>query len=84
MPIRGDSDDEFDDDWDANDPGDDEDATIPCPHCGQEIHEDAQRCPCCERYLSDADAPAAPVPWLIAVGVLLSLVAVYFWIFGPR
>lgn len=75
--------DEFDDDGDADDPGDDDtSATIPCPHCGEEIHEDAQRCPYCEQYLSEEDRPTRPKPWLIAVGVLLCLVIVYCWIFG--
>ena len=43
-------DDEFDADWD-------DEPTIECPYCGREIHEDAQRCPHCERYISDEDAP---------------------------
>lgn len=84
MANRRASDDEFDDEWEDESSDEDQDGTVPCPHCGQEIYDDASRCPHCEQYLSDADPSAAPVPWLIAVGVLLGLVAVYFWIFGPR
>jgi hypothetical protein len=25
--------------------------TTPCPHCGEEVYENAERCPHCERYL---------------------------------
>ena len=39
-----------DEDWDEEYPDDDDDsATVPCPYCKREIHEDAERCPHCER-----------------------------------
>jgi hypothetical protein len=79
-------------DWDDDDPGmeydpEDEDwpddwddePTIPCPHCGREILEDAERCPCCERYLSEEDAPRPRKPWWIIVGVVACLCVVYLW-----
>ena len=50
------SDDDFEDDDFAVDEFVEHDATIDCPHCGKEIYEDAERCPHCERYLSDEDA----------------------------
>lgn len=61
---------------------DDGDDTIPCPYCRRSIHEDSQRCPHCENYLSEEDAPAARKPWWIVVGVLLCLFIVYRWITG--
>jgi hypothetical protein len=67
----------FDDDVD--DPNDDE-PTLPCPFCGEEVHEDAQRCPYCEQYLSEEDRPTPRKPWWIVVGALAALYAVYRWI----
>ena len=68
------------DGWDGDD-GDEEEPTVPCPYCRREIHEDAQRCPYCENYISAEDAPPARKPWWIIVGVLLALYAVYRWVF---
>ena len=63
--------------------GDDqEEATIACPYCQRQIHEDSPRCPHCEQYLSEEDAPPAHKPWWIIVGALLCLYAVYHWIVG--
>jgi hypothetical protein len=76
--------DEFDDAWEDDSYDDDASDTLPCPHCRREIYEEAERCPHRGHYVSDADSPVAPKPWLIAVGVVLCLIAVYFWVFGPR
>jgi hypothetical protein len=65
------------DDWDAAD-----DATAPCPYCRQLIFEDAERCPYCERYITDLDAPTQRKPWWIIAGFLASFYAIYLWIFG--
>jgi hypothetical protein len=55
---------------------------IPCPYCRREIHEDSQRCPYCEQYISAEDAPPGPKPhWLIA-GVVVCLLLVGLWILG--
>ena len=61
---------------------DDEEPTIPCPYCGAEIHEDSLRCPRCEHYLSDEDAPMSRKPWWIVIGAVLCLYAVYRWTVG--
>jgi len=66
-------------DWDE-DP--DEEATIPCPHCGKQIHEESQRCPYCENYLSREDAPPSRKPWWMILGAIACLYAVYRWIVG--
>jgi hypothetical protein len=75
-------DDEWDDDDDESDEADDVDdePTVACPYCRREIHEDAQRCPYCEKYISAEDAPSAPKPWWIIVGVILCLYVIYRWI----
>ena len=84
MPRRSAEDDEWDDEDDAFEDGpDDDDAeTVACPHCGRQMIEDSPRCPYCERYISDEDAPRARKSWLIIVGTLLALYAVYHWIAG--
>jgi predicted nucleic acid-binding Zn ribbon protein len=82
--------DEWDDDddasWDDEGPygefAADVEVNMPCPYCGEEIHEDAQRCPYCENYISAEDAPQQRKPWWIVAGVLLCLVLVYLWIVG--
>jgi hypothetical protein len=79
MPRVADSDD-WDDDFD--DESADDDATIDCPYCGESIHEESQRCPHCERYLSAEDAPPARKPLWIVIGALLCLYIVYRWIVG--
>ena len=55
---------------------------VPCPYCRRDIHEESQRCPHCEQYISAEDALAGPKPlWLVA-GVVVCLVLVATWIFG--
>jgi hypothetical protein len=58
----------------------DEEDTIPCPHCGREIHEEAERCPHCENYISEEDSPPSRRPWWLLFGVVLCLYAVYRWV----
>lgn len=77
--------DDFDDEEDLDEEFEDEDddePTAPCPYCGREIHEDAQRCPYCDQYISAEDAPAGRKPWWIIVGVILCLLMVLGWLWG--
>ncbi len=73
-----------DDDWDGDDwgeePADDDDATTPCPYCGQPIYEDAPRCPHCERYVSAEDAPPPRKPWWVIAGLFACLLCAYLWV----
>ncbi len=78
------------DDWDdeeeswAEQAGDDDaDYTIPCPRCKRPIHEDAERCPYCERYISVEDAPQPRKPWWIIIGVIICLLLACYWAFWP-
>lgn len=82
MPYADDLDDDWDDDVDPEYGEDDDEPTIPCPYCREEIHEDAQRCPHCDRYISEEDAPMARKPWWIVVGAVACLYMVYRWTFG--
>jgi hypothetical protein len=60
----------------------DSDDTVPCPHCGRQVYEDAERCPHCESYISEEDSPPSRKPWWLVVGVVLCLSAVYRWVAG--
>jgi uncharacterized paraquat-inducible protein A len=73
------------DDEEPDEPDDDEDDdTIPCPYCKKPVHEDAQRCPHCESYISAEDAPPTRKPWWIVVGAVAVLAVVYMWITAGR
>lgn len=61
---------------------DDDDTTIPCPHCGADIYDDAEQCPACGHYLTDEDAPAKPQPWWILIGVSICILIVIAWMLG--
>ena len=80
FPACGD--DELDDrEWpDGDEPEQEDDETIPCPHCRRPVYEDAERCPGCGRYLSREDSPRRPPAWLVA-GVVVGLAIVAYWTF---
>jgi hypothetical protein len=67
---------------DAESDAEDDDYTVPCPFCKRPIHEDAQRCPYCEHYISEEDSPPQRKPWWIVVGAVVGLYVVYRWIMG--
>lgn len=67
--------------WDDDlDEGDDEDTTAPCPHCGADVYDDAERCPHCGVYLSAEDTPRRPKPLWVVVGALAALVGMLWWV----
>lgn len=79
-------DDELEEDWDEDDEDQgwaeyDEAATVECPSCGEEIYEDAQRCPHCGSYVSQEDAPLRKPLWIV-LGTAVCLYVVYRWIVG--
>jgi hypothetical protein len=74
---------EEDDAESGDSPIDDEEVeTTPCPSCRREIHEDAERCPYCEQYISQEDGGLSRKSWWIIVGVALGLFASAWWIFS--
>ena len=48
--------------------------TSPCPHCGEDIYDDAERCPACGMYISDEDAPRRGWPAWMWIAAILALV----------
>jgi hypothetical protein len=93
MPRRVATDEDWDEepeddaDWEPDEveeyvPDDeDEDTTIPCPHCAEPIYDQTERCPHCEKYISEEeDVPRPRKPWWIVLGAILCLYAVIRWI----
>jgi hypothetical protein len=86
MPRWAEEDESWDDDAQSGDDDayfdddetDDDSETIPCPYCHRPIHEDSERCPHCEQYISSVDAPSRK-PWWMVVGVIVCLYLVYRW-----
>jgi hypothetical protein len=83
MTCPRDADDELEDHEYPDEPesdDDDADETIPCPHCGEPVYEDAERCPSCGRYRSREEIGAGRPPWWIVLGVLIGLAVVLGWV----
>ncbi len=58
-----------------------DDDTEPCPYCGKPIYEGSERCPHCENYISEEDAPTGKPAWII-VGTVIALVLAVMWALG--
>lgn len=77
------------DDWDDDDPGfdegaedeDGETAVLPCPSCGAEIYEDAERCPSCGDFITRRRLRGweGRPWWWVALG-LVGIGAVIVWL----
>jgi hypothetical protein len=65
-----------DDGWNQ----DDDEPTMPCPYCREEIYDDSPRCPHCGKYISEEGAPVQRKPWWIILGVLLCIIVIAMWI----
>ena len=83
---RDDEDDEYDDPDDSDEielPDgvyhDDALPTIACPHCREEILEDAQWCPHCEHHLSKEDASTARKSPFWIIMMILALFCAAVW-----
>ncbi len=65
-------------DMDADEGDDSGIETEECPHCGADVHEFAERCPACGRYVSREEAPRGTHPrWVIATATVLLLIMLY-------
>jgi hypothetical protein len=74
-----------DDDWDPEEPDDlddDETDVAPCPTCGVDIFEDAERCPSCGEYVVQRRNAWHGKPWWWVVLGLAGIMAV-LWLMMP-
>ena len=67
-------DDELDDgdEFDYGDRGEDDGDTVPCPFCGEEIHEDSDVCPKCGNFVDLAAVRTAQPQWVFWTAVILA------------
>lgn len=84
MGMRDDDYDDPDDDdpWDG---GDDEGSAdvLPCPECGAEVYEEAERCPVCGNYIvHESNVWSGRPLWWILLGGLGMLMAVLALVLG--
>lgn len=57
---------------------DDEQPTVPCPHCRREILEDVPQCPYCEQYVSAEDYARQSKPlWVIVTAVVCLAISIW-------
>ena len=83
MTWEPEDEDDSDDDYSGFDTSDsDDDTTLPCPSCGAEIFDEAERCPACGRYLTREDMQNPKKPWWLVAGVVICLLIVLSWAFG--
>jgi hypothetical protein len=71
------------DDLDDDDVEDnaDEAAVISCPHCGEEVFDDAEQCPACGSWFVRDRRPLSGKPsWFVVLGFVGVLLAIVAWI----
>ena len=87
MPGHADQPDWDEDDRDApqdadlTDEDEDETPTVPCPHCGREIPDFADRCPYCGDWVVQSSGPAARRSfWFILLVAFVVLLILALWL----
>ena len=71
--------DEAEDPDESDQDSDEESGTLPCPKCGEEVWEEAERCPHCGEHITPG-AAANRKPWWVIVAAILALLAVLLWL----
>lgn len=60
---------------------DDETATVPCPHCGEDVADFADRCPYCGDWIVPGGQAGVSSRGLIfAAVVVLAILALLYWL----
>ncbi len=67
---------------DEDDFADDASETVPCPYCGADVYEEAERCPACGKYISREDAPSGVPLWMKLTALICIAVAIGWAIRG--
>jgi DNA-directed RNA polymerase subunit RPC12/RpoP len=66
---------------DLTDEDADETPTVPCPHCGREIPDFADRCPYCGDWIVQSSGPPAHrTLWFTLFVVVAILLILVFWL----
>ena len=55
--------------------GDDETDVVPCPSCGEEVYEDADRCEACGHYFTPGQEPESSLSWSWILLIVAAIVA---------
>lgn len=76
--FAGDEEDDWDDEEDELD-SDDDQSTVTCPNCRKQVYDDAEQCPYCGHYISEAERSSGK-SLLVIVGVILCLLVVVYWL----
>lgn len=73
--------DESDTDEESSDQDEDDDGYVPCPHCGEQMYEDAGYCSSCQTWISREDSPQKSMPpatsfviWLLIAALAIGAV----------
>jgi endogenous inhibitor of DNA gyrase (YacG/DUF329 family) len=54
--------------------------TVPCPQCGRDVYEDAERCPSCGLYLTREEGPLRQ-SWTFRILAIICLIVALAWAF---
>jgi len=77
QPQRDDPEDEGPQSVDLEQLGGDESETLPCPHCGADVYEHADRCPRCGRSVTPGSGKRAGTAMRWAVIAALAALFLY-------
>jgi predicted RNA-binding Zn-ribbon protein involved in translation (DUF1610 family) len=58
--------------------------TFPCPHCGRDVYEQAERCPYCGQYISEEESSHRKARWIVIAAIATIAAIVLHWVFGRR
>jgi uncharacterized paraquat-inducible protein A len=56
------------------------DETVPCPHCGAMIYEQAEQCPECSEYITEEEDIPRKRPWWVVVGLSMAFLVAIMWV----
>ncbi|RMF37031.1 MAG: hypothetical protein D6753_18325 [Planctomycetota bacterium] len=69
-------------DWLESEGSDADDDFVACPICGEPVHEEAQRCPHCENYITPGMSSPQGRPLWFRIALLLAGLIVVYWLIG--